>query len=376
MKVLHICNNYTMSTVHQEMANASRALGTQNTVFAPVLGLAGSGRVTLGEGEYAVKCVSRADRYFYYHKQEKIYQALRKTVSPEKFNLIHTHCVFSDGNNALRLKQELGIPYIVTVNNTDINAFFRLRKLLHGRGIEILREASFIVFISEAYRRSLFRKYIPEALQEELYKKTRIIPFGIDRFWLDNLRREKQPLPDGRRLRLFYAGNIDRNKNASMTLRAMELLRQKGWETTLTAAGWAADPSVLQKLLKDSAFQYAGPQPKEKLIECYRQNDIFVMPSLTETFGLVYAEALSQGLPIGYSQGQGFDGQFPEGYVGFSADPRSAESISAAIEQAAANYAALQENCTAAARKFDWNAIAAQYQALYEQMIPSKGGSQ
>lgn len=376
MKVLHICNNYIMSTVHQEMANASRALGTQNTVFVPLPDLAGNGRVTLGEGEYAVKCVSRADRYFYYRKQEKIYQALRKTVSPEKFDLIHTHCVFSDGNNALRLKRELGIPYLVTVNNTDLNAFFRLRKLLHSRGMEILREASYIIFISESYRKSLFQKYVPNALQKELYEKTRIIPFGLDSFWLDNPCREEKILSNAQQLRLFYAGTIDQNKNIGVTLQAMELLRRKGWDVTLTAAGAAAMPALLKRLSKNTSFQYVGPQPKEKLIEYYRQSDLFVMPSLTETFGLVYAEALSQGLPIIYSQGQGFDGQFPEGYVGFSANPRSAESIAEAIEQTAANYAALQKNCTAAARKFDWSTIAAQYQALYEQMIPSKGGSQ
>lgn len=376
MKVLHICNNYTCSTVHQEMVNASRALGIQNTVFAPVLDLAGAGRVTLGEGEYAVRCVSRTDRYFYYHKQEKMYRALRKTVSPEEFGLIHTHCVFSDGGIALRLKREQGIPYLVTVNNTDLNGFFRLCRPLRGRGIEILREASFIVFISEAYRRSLFQKYIPEALREELYEKTRIIPFGINRFWLDKLRREERALPEGRRLRLCYAGNIDRNKNAGMTLRAMELLRQKGWDVTLTAAGWAADPSVLRELSKDGAFQYTGPQPKEELIETYRRNDIFVMPSLMETFGLVYAEALSQGLPIVYSRGQGFDGQFPEGYAGFSCDPRSAESIADAVGRTAADYGTLQGNCAAAALKFDWSAIAAQYRALYEQMAPSGGGFQ
>ena len=40
-------------------------------------------------------------------------------------------------------------------------------------------------------------------------------------------------------------------------------------------------------------------------------NDIFVMPSVTELL-LVYAEAMSQGLPVIYTRGQGFDGQFEE----------------------------------------------------------------
>ncbi|HGK7332802.1 TPA: glycosyltransferase [Streptococcus suis] len=44
------------------------------------------------------------------------------------------------------------------------------------------------------------------------------------------------------------------------------------------------------------------------------------MPSFHESFGLVYAEAMSQGMPVIYTRGQGFDGQFEEGVVGFSVD--------------------------------------------------------
>ena len=47
------------------------------------------------------------------------------------------------------------------------------------------------------------------------------------------------------------------------------------------------------------------------------------MTSLGESFGLTYAEAMSQGVPVIYSKGQGFDGQFKEGVVGYHVDPLS-----------------------------------------------------
>jgi glycosyltransferase involved in cell wall biosynthesis len=58
--------------------------------------------------------------------------------------------------------------------------------------------------------------------------------------------------------------------------------------------------------------------PKEKLLNNYRNSDIFIMPSYNETFGLVYIEAMSQGLPIIYTQNEGVDGYFKEGSVGYS----------------------------------------------------------
>lgn len=51
---------------------------------------------------------------------------------------------------------------------------------------------------------------------------------------------------------------------------------------------------------------------KKQLREAFSISDIFVMPSKPETFGLVYVEALSQGLPILYAKGEGFDGYFDE----------------------------------------------------------------
>lgn len=367
MKVLHICNNFLASAVHQDMTSSLRQRDIKNVVFAPVLSL--EGRVTPSDGEYAVKCVNRFDRYAFYHKQAKIYRALQKTVPVESFDLVHTHSVFSDGNAALRLKRERKLPYLVTVSNTDLNAFFRLRRLLRKRGILILREAAYIVFISEAYRQALFQRYIPPRYRDELFEKTVVIPFGIDNFWFDHIwNGEKRLLPDNQ-LRLLYIGNVCENKNIEGILAAGRLLQTKGWDVSLTVAGEILSQKVFRKMRHADFVTYVGVQPKEALIEYYRQSDIFVMPSFTETFGLVYAEALSQGVPIIYSQGQGFDGQFPEGYVGYHADPHSAESVAAAIDRVAEAYDTIQKHCVSAAQKFSWEAIARQYQALYEQIL-------
>ena len=51
----------------------------------------------------------------------------------------------------------------------------------------------------------------------------------------------------------------------------------------------------------------------------------FVMPSFSETFGMVYAEALLNGTPILYSKDTGFDGLFDN--VGVVVDPHSLVSI-------------------------------------------------
>lgn len=371
MKVLHICNNFLGSRVHQEMADASRALGISNTVFAPVVLL--SGRVTPHENEYVRQCVRSADRYFYLRKQAKTYRCLRETLSPVDFDLVHTHCVFTDGNVALRLKREYGIPYLVTVNNTDLNHFFRLRRFLRGRGLRIMREAACIVFITEPYCRRVFEKYVPRQYQAEFREKTRIIPFGIDGFWFENAVPAPRTLGEKGYLRLIFAGDICENKNLKLLLEAVELLHRNGREVSLTVAGKALDPELVRTLRESGPhIAYVGLLSKEELLTYYRQADLFVMPSHKETFGLVYAEAMSQGLPVLYTRGQGFDGQFPDGTVGYAVSDTDPRELAEKIGQAADNYEALSANCVRLVEKFRWASIAKQYQEIYQTITERK----
>ena len=98
----------------------------------------------------------------------------------------------------------------------------------------------------------------------------------------------------------------------------------------------------------------------------YRANRIFAMPSKSETFGLVYVEALSQGLSVLWSQGEAIDGMFPE-TIGESVNPLNVNDIAAKLRKMMAqpeSYKALPSDTFEA---FRWPAIAQQYAILYNQ---------
>ena len=367
MNILHICNNYISSVVHQKMVQGSRKIGLKNTVFAPVVTL--EGRVTPGEDEFAVTCVNSLDRFFFYHKQKKTYCSLKETVDIAQYDLVHTHCIFTDGNVALRLKKEQGLPYLVTMNNTDLNHFFRLRVLLRKRGLRIMREAAAIVFVAEPYCKAAYEKYIPENLAEELRKKTHIIPFGIDDFWFENIAEKPKTRNGNRELRIFYAGDINANKNLGLTVSAIKLLRQKGWNITLAFAGKVQDQRLMNRIMNESFVLYLGLLDRNGLLEQYRKADIFAMPSHRDTFGLVYAEAMSQGTPILYTRGQGFDEQFPDGTVGYAVSDVDPAELADRIEKIVENYDHLSENCLQGVHKFNWETIVKKYKEIYDQIL-------
>ena len=104
---------------------------------------------------------------------------------------------------------------------------------------------------------------------------------------------------------------------------------------------------------------------KEQLLQLYRKYDIFVMPSKAETFGLVYAEAISQGMPVIYTKDQGFDGQFKDGEVGFAVKYDNVPEIVQRIVYIYDNLAVFSKRCSEYANKFSWKRICLEYKKIY-----------
>lgn len=373
MRVLHInCNFAGKSDLHRTMIFHLSPLPLQNSVFVPVCDKVDSKQIQLQTEIYISNCFRSRDRYLFDYKQKKIIQSLQRNIAVSEFDLIHAYTLFTDGNCARRLSEKYGIPYVVAVRNTDVNAFFRLMPHLRGRGVRIMRDAKAVFFLSEAYRDQVLDKYVPRKYRKELMDKIKIIPNGIDDYWLENLNLQRTTpsfTSERKPIRMIFAGRIDKNKNIPTVQRAMQLLRARGYEAQLTVvAGHIEDQRELTRIKQDPFTTHIPGLPKEKLIEQYRSHDIFVMPSFTESFGLVYAEAISQGLPVVYTKGQGFDGQFDEGEVGYHADAHSPESVAEAILRIVERYEALTAGLPQKAARFQWKRIVARYGEIYDEI--------
>ncbi len=363
MKVLHINTNFVNNALHQNMTDALNKCGTDSKVAVPTCAFKQS---VIVPKDYVkiCECFEKYDRFFYQNKQRKIISHIDKNFDVASFDILHAYTVFTDGNVAYQFKKKYGIPYVVAVRNTDINTFFKYMIHLRKRGIKILKNASAIFFLSNAYQKILFEKYVPEHLKKEFESKSFIIPNGMDNFWFDNKFTEKKSIRKGE-INICFAGKLDKNKNCNLTVEACKKLIEKGYSVKYTAIGRLVDASF-SKVIEENPFITHIPfLKKEELINYYRQNDIFVMPSFTESFGMVYVEAMSQGLPVIYTKNEGFDGQFPEGEVGYRVSSTSSDDIVDATEKIISDYDNISSNCIENICCFDWSSIAEKYVSIY-----------
>ena len=367
MKVLHINCNYLTTVLHQTMVEHLDREKVDSVVFAPTYD---ASRAVIDPNENVIvsQCFKKWDRVFFDYKQGKIYSAVKKSVDVSSFDCIHAYTLFTDGNCARRLSLESGKPYVVAVRDTDVNAFFKRMVHLRSRGVKIMLDASKVFFLSTTYRDFVIGKYVPSDKREEILKKSFIMPNGIDDFWFENAYRDADVSKrqfDEKSINIVFAGRINQNKNPFTTLKAIDILEQKGYSVRFTVIGGFENEGMRTALLSDPRVRYVEKIPKESLIEYYRQSDIFVMPSHQETFGLVYAEAMSQGLPVLYTKGQGFDGQFEDGEVGYAIDSHSPEDIAEKILMVIGDYQRLSTNASERFTKFDWNSIVKGYAEFY-----------
>lgn len=365
MKILHINRNYLGTTLHQIMVEHLDKLGVESSVFVPVCKKE-SALIKPNENVCVSTCFNFIDRFIFDLKQFKIIHSIENNFDVSTFDCIHAYTLFTDGNAAMKLSEKYNKPFIVAVRNTDVNDFFAKLFYLRSRGIKIMRKAQKIFFLSEAYRKKVFEKYVPQKYRDELFEKTMVVPNGIDDFWFASSSHVAKKV--GETVKLIYAGRVEKNKNIPTIQKAMDCLLTKGVKTALTVVGKIVDENIFDKIKNDSRITYLPAMPKEKLIEQYRKHDIFVMPSFTETFGLVYAEAMTQGLPVVYSEGQGFDGQFNEGFAGFHCDAYDAENVANAIEKVLKNYEEISARCPTAAEKFKWHGICEKYVDVYREL--------
>ena len=92
---------------------------------------------------------------------------------------------------------------------------------------------------------------------------------------------------------------------------------------------------------------------------------MLLVPSEAETFGMVYLEAMSPGVPVLYTRGQGFDGQFPEGTAGFSVACGDVQEQAARIAEICEGYAERSARCVALSRGYAWPLVAQRWMKLY-----------
>jgi glycosyltransferase involved in cell wall biosynthesis len=98
-----------------------------------------------------------------------------------------------------------------------------------------------------------------------------------------------------RPLRVLFLGQINLRKGIARLLRAARSLRSEPVEFFMAGPVQVNIPDALRS---DQKIRWVGPVARNKVRNYYEQADVFILPTLSDGFGLTQLEALAHRLPM------------------------------------------------------------------------------
>lgn len=173
---------------------------------------------------------------------------------------------------------------------------------------------------------------------------------------------------------IFYAGG-----NARTLIRAWRRYRRDGGQLPLVIAGDAVDRRLESLGLAPSDEEaedviFAGLVPHDRMPELYSQAEMFVLPTLYESFSLPLVEAMACGCPVIAPS----TGACPEvaGGATLLVDPRDAAAMAAAmlsLDRDEARRRGLREAGLARAAEFSWDEIGRRTLRAFDRALHPRG---
>lgn len=259
----------------------------------------------------------------------------RRNIRADAF---HAHKLTIEGYIGVRLSRHFGWPLMCSAwGNTD-QKIIRFRPDLRRDFRAIAQHSSYILAATP-----WIASYLQDALGVER-GKMHSLPIVSD------LDSPIDSSPSNRGLVTVFNLNEYRNKNIKRVLKALKQLRKNGTLVALDIFGGGRG-TVMSKLqgtvanlgLSDQ-ITFRGPIPHASVVPTINQYQGFVLPSLRETYGMVFVEALYAGVPIVYPRGRAIDGFFDPQTTGYACEPRSVKDIGAAISHILTHEADLKNS--------------------------------
>jgi glycosyltransferase involved in cell wall biosynthesis len=139
-----------------------------------------------------------------------------------------------------------------------------------------------------------------ENLRQQQFDRVHLWPRGVDADLFDPARRSQELRSEwgleDRQLAILYVGRLAPEKNVQLVMHSYSAIQADVPSARLIWVGSGPEERRLARSCPDCIF--AGPRTGEDLARHYASADLFLFPSLTETFGNVVLEAMASGLPV------------------------------------------------------------------------------
>lgn len=283
-------------------------------------------------------------------------------------DLVHIVTEGPLGWSALEAAQKLRIPV-----SSDFRTNFHSYSQHYGIG---WLKRPIVGYLRKFHNKTSLTTVPTEHMRQELtgmgFRNVRVLSRGVNATLYSPEKRSKSlraswGVTDDN-FTLVHVGRLAAEKNLELLMRSYNSLRQRDKGVKLVMVGEGPESAALKQRYPEVVF--AGVRHGEDLAAHYASADLFVFPSLTETFGNVTLEAMASALPI-----VAFDyaaaAQYVTEAIGRLAPVddensfvRACESLHASYEEDPAGYKMMRIASRSRALRESWPAVVKQFESM------------
>lgn len=204
---------------------------------------------------------------------------------------------------AYKLAEKYVLPLICGIHVSDLEILTNpLYKIYFKPALlKAFRYAKLLACRSEVIKKKLLELY------PEFENKIFIAYSGVD----ENCIVERTDEDLHNKIKVLTCANFKKRKNIDKVIKACKCLES----FDLTVIGDGKLRRQLQRIDKNVTF--TGHLPRKEVLEYMRKSDIFILPSVGETLGMVYLEAMASGCITVATKNEGVDGIIKNNLNGF-----------------------------------------------------------
>ena len=184
-------------------------------------------------------------------------------------------------------------------------------------------------------------------------EKITVIPYGVN----SKLFPAKKTYSNKGKIKILFLGQMVQRKGLSYLLESIKQMDTSQVSLTIVGRG-RMDEDLLNRYKSFVDFTILTNLNHQKLVECFHNHDVMVLPSLVEGFGHVILEAMSSGIPVICTENTAGPDVFLTGDEGFVVPIRDSDAISSSIEAMLIDKKKneyMGRSAAKTARNFTWN---------------------
>jgi len=281
-------------------------------------------------------------------------------------DFIYSHTLWTNGLLAYFSNKLFGVNYIVAARSNDYHTFLKYLPQYRFVIRAIVNNSIKVVFISDVYKNLFLKKYTNTFSGVS----TTVIYNGIDDFWLIKSKlplRKKPQKPE-----VLFVGRFNKTKNIPLVIRTIFKVRELYPEVTLRIAGGSESEllSLINYKQLPNWIHIEGQVDKEKLYKLYSNSKCLFVPSIQETFGLVYIEALSSGCPVIHSVNEAIDGIYSNNINVVAVDPSDVLQMTEAVIKCLSS--SFEFDRESIFNTFGWDSFSVEVIKIFHENLKSK----